>query len=394
MGTKSAAREQVRAAVQAAHENGAREASRRVGSSSAAGARAAVGLPEGLRASVERLSGQAMDDVEVHRDSSQPGRVRADAFTRGASIHLAPGQERHLPHEAWHVVQQKQGRVRPTLRENGFAVNDDAVLEREADVMGARAVRMAGRSVTGSGSGPRGSGRARAEPGGDLAGAAQPIQRAIHFERPTHGLGAEATDDEVLLAIHPFVRVDELSRDVRMDLADTLNEFDGDDRHFRDLPQLMQALEAELREDYGDIDISVPIEALRDPIRVDAVAGERVYLTIKGLINCVGVVIQVFPPSKTRASAIVGGHFVTPEMLDTDTGTLTGAGSAFIAAIKQLLGDACPDNVEMNLYARKPVGRTSRPREEAQQAAEAIKKALGVYSRIDEVSGDVNAQSE
>jgi hypothetical protein len=25
-----------------------------------------------------------------------------------------PGQEQHLPHEAWHVVQQKQGRVKPT----------------------------------------------------------------------------------------------------------------------------------------------------------------------------------------------------------------------------------------------------------------------------------------
>ncbi|HAP61901.1 MAG TPA: hypothetical protein DCR93_21180, partial [Cytophagales bacterium] len=34
----------------------------------------------------------------------------------GTDIHLAPGQQKHLPHEAWHVVQQKQGRVKPTLQ--------------------------------------------------------------------------------------------------------------------------------------------------------------------------------------------------------------------------------------------------------------------------------------
>ena len=28
---------------------------------------------------------------------------------RARDIHLGPGQEKHLPHEAWHVVQQKQG---------------------------------------------------------------------------------------------------------------------------------------------------------------------------------------------------------------------------------------------------------------------------------------------
>ena len=46
------------------------------------------------------------------------------------------GREQHLAHEAWHVVQQKQGRVKPTLQMKGVAINDDGGLEREADHMG------------------------------------------------------------------------------------------------------------------------------------------------------------------------------------------------------------------------------------------------------------------
>jgi hypothetical protein len=80
-----------------------------------------------------------MDDVRVHYNSSRPAQVHARAYTQGTDIHLGPGEEEHLPHEAWHVVQQKQGRVRPTLQAKGLPINDDAGLEREADVMGARA---------------------------------------------------------------------------------------------------------------------------------------------------------------------------------------------------------------------------------------------------------------
>lgn len=60
---------------------------------------------------------------------------------QGQDIHLGPGQEKHLPHEGWHAVQQMQGRVKPTMQEKGMSTNDDAELEREADVMGARAIR-------------------------------------------------------------------------------------------------------------------------------------------------------------------------------------------------------------------------------------------------------------
>src|SRR5581483_7702283 len=59
-------------------------------------------------------------------------------------IHIASGQEHHLPHEAWHVVQQMQGRVQPTLQHAGVAVNDDPALEAEADMMGKQAATISG----------------------------------------------------------------------------------------------------------------------------------------------------------------------------------------------------------------------------------------------------------
>ena len=84
-----------------------------------------------------------MDDVRVHYNSPKPATVQAHAYAQGNQIHLAPGQERHLPHEAWHVVQQKQGRVKPTAQfRSNVNINDDEYLEREADVMGARALQM------------------------------------------------------------------------------------------------------------------------------------------------------------------------------------------------------------------------------------------------------------
>ncbi|PJJ61209.1 eCIS core domain-containing protein [Hymenobacter chitinivorans] len=100
-----------------------------------------TGLPDELKAGVESLSGHSLDEVRVHYNSSQPAQLQAHAYAQGTDIHLAPGQEQHLPHEAWHVVQQQQGRVQPTRQlPNEVAVNDDAGLEREADVMGARAL--------------------------------------------------------------------------------------------------------------------------------------------------------------------------------------------------------------------------------------------------------------
>ncbi|MBD2066009.1 DUF4157 domain-containing protein [Leptolyngbya sp. FACHB-671] len=100
-----------------------------------------TGLPDGLKTGIESISGISMDNVKVHYNSSQPVQLNAYAYARGSEIHIAPGQERHLPHETWHVVQQAQGRVQPTMQiKDGVPVNDDEGLEHEADVMGAKAL--------------------------------------------------------------------------------------------------------------------------------------------------------------------------------------------------------------------------------------------------------------
>jgi hypothetical protein len=99
-----------------------------------------TGLPDTLKTGVESLSGLSLDDVKVHYNSSKPANLQALAYTQGTDIHVAPGEERHLPHEAWHVVQQKQGRVKATMQMAGQPVNDNAGLEREADALGSKAL--------------------------------------------------------------------------------------------------------------------------------------------------------------------------------------------------------------------------------------------------------------
>lgn len=99
-----------------------------------------TGLPDGLKAGVEALSGVSLDGVKVHYNSPKPAQIDSFAYAQGRDIHLGPEQERHLPHEAWHIVQQAQGRVRATRQMQGrVLLNDDVRLEREADAMGAKA---------------------------------------------------------------------------------------------------------------------------------------------------------------------------------------------------------------------------------------------------------------
>tara|TARA_R110002050_G_scaffold261556_1_gene401612 strand:- start:86605 stop:88521 length:1917 start_codon:yes stop_codon:yes gene_type:complete len=99
-----------------------------------------TGLPDNLKSGMENLSGMNLDHVQTHYNSPKPAAVQAHAYAQGSTIHLASGQEKHLPHELAHVVQQAQGRVQPTTSVNGMAVNDNVGLEKEADVMGEKAV--------------------------------------------------------------------------------------------------------------------------------------------------------------------------------------------------------------------------------------------------------------
>ena len=103
-----------------------------------------TGMPDSLKGGLEQLSGFDLSGVRVHRNSGKPAQLNALAYAQGQDIHLGPGQEKHLPHEGWHAVQQMQGRVKPTLQAKGVAINDDAGLEKEADVMGSKALFLDG----------------------------------------------------------------------------------------------------------------------------------------------------------------------------------------------------------------------------------------------------------
>ncbi|VAW58367.1 hypothetical protein MNBD_GAMMA11-1060 [hydrothermal vent metagenome] len=56
-----------------------------------------TGLPDTLKSGMENLSGKSLDHVKVHYNSSRPASVQAHAYAQGNDIHLASGQEKHLP---------------------------------------------------------------------------------------------------------------------------------------------------------------------------------------------------------------------------------------------------------------------------------------------------------
>ena len=101
-----------------------------------------IGLSGRLKSGLETLGGVDLSGVRVHPSSSKPAHLHASAFTEGHDIYLGPGEEKHLAHEGWHVVQQMQGRVRPTVQAGAVAMNDDAALEREADLMASKATSL------------------------------------------------------------------------------------------------------------------------------------------------------------------------------------------------------------------------------------------------------------
>ncbi|NMM50761.1 eCIS core domain-containing protein [Marinigracilibium pacificum] len=99
---------------------------------------------------MEASFGTSFSDVNVHKDSSEATNIGAKAFTRGSDVHFAPGQynpasksgQELIGHELAHVVQQRQGRVKPTTQVNGTQINDNPTLEIEADEMGRKAVQF------------------------------------------------------------------------------------------------------------------------------------------------------------------------------------------------------------------------------------------------------------
>ena len=103
-----------------------------------------TGLPGDPLQKMEKKYNTDFSNVKIFPISIRTRDVDATAFTRsnrqGHEIHFAPGEfsprsasgQRILDHELGHVLQQRQGIVRPTTSIKGLTVNDDAALENEA----------------------------------------------------------------------------------------------------------------------------------------------------------------------------------------------------------------------------------------------------------------------
>ncbi|MCF8565032.1 DUF4157 domain-containing protein [Alicyclobacillus tolerans] len=144
-----------------------------------------TGLPDTLKEAMERESRLDLSDVRVHYNSPKPEQFQSLAYAQGNEIHISTGQEKHLPHEAWHIVQQKQGRVHPTLRLNNTPMNTAPELEQEASRMGHKAI--AGQFVQ------RNPSNNTAAGGGTRSSAGAPVQAVRYIVR--NGKKVEVPDD-------------------------------------------------------------------------------------------------------------------------------------------------------------------------------------------------------
>ena len=205
-----------------------------------------TGLPDALKHGVESLSGMSLNNVKVHYNSSLPAQLQAHAYAQGNDIHVAPGQEKHLPHEAWHVVQQAQGRVKPTVRAAGAPINDDPALEREADHMGARAIqRVANHDNVPS------------MPAA-TSGANAPVQRQIRVQNidydPVAGVFRQGTINEAgfyarlrdLLNAAPF---EQGHRNIRQNVCQAVQQ--NHDFELPDIDQLASAIAGQVTQRYN-----------------------------------------------------------------------------------------------------------------------------------------------
>ncbi|WP_051313184.1 DUF4157 domain-containing protein [Sporocytophaga myxococcoides] len=118
-------------------------------------------MPQVVQKKMESSFGQDFSDVNIHTNSSQSKALNAHAFTQGNDIHFAPGKyspesqsgQELLGHELTHVVQQREGRVQPTVQKKGANINDDKGLEKEADEMGERSAKGMSSTVNGKSNG-------------------------------------------------------------------------------------------------------------------------------------------------------------------------------------------------------------------------------------------------
>ena len=107
-------------------------------------------LPDELQSNMEQSLGHDFSDVQIQKNSQEASDMNARAFTKGDSVHFAPGEydphseqgKNLIGHEFTHVAQQRSGAVQPTrIMRKGLHLNDDRGLEHEADHFGRKAAK-------------------------------------------------------------------------------------------------------------------------------------------------------------------------------------------------------------------------------------------------------------
>lgn len=102
-------------------------------------------LPEDLQENMENSFGQDFTNANIQKNSQEAVDLNARAFTKGDSVHFAPGEfnpnsekgKNLIGDEFAHVTQQRSGVVKPTIvMGKGLILNDEEELEREADIFG------------------------------------------------------------------------------------------------------------------------------------------------------------------------------------------------------------------------------------------------------------------
>ena len=104
-------------------------------------------MPNDVKGQMENSFGTDFSDVKIHTNSEKASKIGAHAFTQGNNVHFAQGKfdpstksgKQLLGHELSHVVQQKNGQVKPNIQMKGMAINNEDKHESEADKQGALA---------------------------------------------------------------------------------------------------------------------------------------------------------------------------------------------------------------------------------------------------------------
>ncbi|AOX00878.1 hypothetical protein BJP34_16770 [Moorena producens PAL-8-15-08-1] len=246
-----------------------------------------TGLPDRLKEGIESLSGFDLSGVRVNYNSPKPAQLNAHAYTQGQGIEVAPGQERHLPHEAWHVVQQKQGRVKPTMEVNGVGVNDNQGLEREADVMGEQAVQMRSRAMV----------QQQKEKGVESVSNAHTTRSGDHtIQRLLIIDGSPKSWAEVYLA-HVYPMRNEIMQETgarENDITRLLKKYDQENVNFSNISKIIEVLKQELiieRQETSISDLEILTESEGDDLFEerdeelalikDSVKGNKLYRSMR-----------------------------------------------------------------------------------------------------------------